>query len=236
MRAAFVTGGAKRIGREIAFFFAEKGYDIALHYHSSPVEAKNAAEKINSAGRQSCELFKADLSSAESANKLINDVFMRFPECCVLINNASVFQRVSFSETTEAFFDRVFQINFKTPFFLTQQFSRFCENGLVINLLDTKISKNDIPYFVYLLTKKALADFTLMAAADLGPKIRVNGICPGLILPSESGKESFERMALKIPALQTGSPENIVKAVRYLEDNEFITGEILYVDGGEKLL
>jgi len=233
---ALITGGAKRIGREIALYLSQNQYAIALHYNTSEDDARKVARRIEQNGA-ACALFRCDLSDFSSVSKLIPAVFKKFPDCNLLIHNASVFTRAHLLETDEELFDRHFTVNFKAPFFLSQQFAKRCRKGHIITMLDTKINKNDTPYFTYSLTKKALHEFTKMAALELGPDIRVNGICPGLILPSEyTDEKSFNRMAGKIPLKATGNPERVVSAISFLLDNPFITGECIFVDGGEHLV
>jgi len=232
---ALVTGGARRIGRAIALALADNGFNIALHYSSSPVEAEKTAGEIEKKGAL-CHLFCADFNKMDEVSSLIPSVFERFPDCNLLINNASIFQRARLMNTDEDLFNHHFNINFKTPFFLSRDFTQHASKGHIINILDTKISKNLIEYFVYTLTKKALYEFTLMAAKELGPKIRVNGVSPGLILPSSrQSREDFERMGSKIPLQRTGNTDGVVSAVLFLIENDFITGEVIFVDGGEHL-
>jgi NAD(P)-dependent dehydrogenase (short-subunit alcohol dehydrogenase family) len=232
---ALITGGARRIGRAIALSLVGRGYKIALHYHSSQQDAEKAASDIRSKGVD-CELFQCDLSHSGKVATLIPRVFERFPDCNLLVNNASVFQRARLMETDEALFDRHFDTNFKAPFFLSRDFAQHCRKGHIINILDTKISRTLIEYFAYTLTKKALYEFTRMAAKELGPSIRVNGVSPGLILPSaDLGPEDFKKMGDRVPLKTTGNPESIVSAIDFLIDNTFITGECIFVDGGEHL-
>lgn len=232
---AFITGGARRIGRRIALALAEAGWDIALHYNASRDEAEDARREIESMGRR-CALFQADLTCMEEVHALIQRVMEAEPNCRALVNNASIFERAPLMDTDEAFFDRHFHLNFKVPFFLTQSFARLRKQGCVINLLDTKIEQKRSNYFAYTLSKKALFEFTRMAAHELAPGIRVNGVCPGLILPPEGEDDAYlRRMAERIPLRQSGSPDDIAAAVRFLLENEFITGECIFVDGGERL-
>ncbi len=234
-QAVLVTGGAKRIGREIALFLAEKGYDIALHFGSSEKEAKEVSGLVAEKGRR-CRLFQCDLGDMKAVSSLIPDVRRSFPDLSLLVNNASIFKRARFMETDFDLFDRHFNINFKTPFFLSRDFARLCKTGQIINILDTKISKTLIEYFVYTLSKKALFEFTKMAAKELGPHIRVNGIAPGLILPASDMREKdFEKMGDHIPLQKTGNPQAIIQAVDFLIGNDFVTGETIFVDGGEHL-
>ncbi|MFH1941980.1 MAG: SDR family oxidoreductase [bacterium] len=233
---ALVTGGARRIGRAIALSLADKGYSIALHYHTSKAEAEDLASEIIGKGVE-CRLFRCDFNDPADVGSLIPSVFEHFPDCSLLINNASVFERVRLLDTDTDHFDRQFNVNFRTPFFLSRDFAKHCTEGQIINILDTKIMKMQIAYFAYTLSKKALSEFTLMAAKELGPRIRVNGISPGLILPSsEMSTEDFTRMGLRIPLGKTGNPANVVSAVHFLLENPFITGEIILVDGGEHLV
>jgi len=232
---ALITGGAKRIGRAIALGLADEGFNIALHYSSSPKEAEKTAGEIEGKGVL-CHLFRADFNKMDEVFSLIPFVFEKFPDCNLLINNVSIFQRARLMNTDEELFDRHFNINLKTPFFLSRDFAQHSSKGHIINILDTKISKILVEYFVYTLTKKTLYEFTLMAAKELGPKIRVNGVSPGLILPSsEQRKEDFEKMGSRIPLQRTGDPDAVVSAVCFLIESEFITGEVIFVDGGEHL-
>ena len=233
---ALVTGGAKRIGRAISLALAKQGCNIALHYNTSRDDAEQLSATIRDAGRQ-CELFQCDLNDMQAVQSLMDRVFDAFPDCNILINNASVFPRVSMLETDETLFDRAFNVNFKAAFFLSRDFAAACQTGQIINILDTKIAGNFTQYFVYSLTKKVLADFTQMAARALGPNIRVNGVCPGLILPTPDQTDAYlDRLAERIPMRHKGSPDDVVAAVLYLLENEFTTGQCIFADGGEHLL
>jgi pteridine reductase len=232
---ALVTGAAKRLGRAIALGLAENGYNIALHFSSSKADAAETAAEIKERG-QECELFSCDLSRMNKVAELIPAVFKSFPDCNVLINSASVFNQQRFLETEESFFDQTFAINFKAPFFLSRDFAKHCRQGQIINLLDTKISKTSREFFVYTLTKKLLADFTELAAKELAPGIRVNGVCPGLILPPPGqGDDYLLEKSKSIPLQRQGDPDSVVSAILFLLKNQFITGEWIFVDGGEHL-
>ena len=233
--AAIITGGGKRIGRAIALALAETGYDIALHYNFSLDAAKDVAQQIDKIGSK-CHLFSCDFNNMKQVALLMQQVFEVFPNCNLLINSASIFERARLMDTDEDTFDRHFNINFKTPFFLSKNFAQYCKNGHVINILDTKISKSSIEYFAYTLSKKALFEFTRMAARVLAPDIRVNGVCPGLILPPPGQDEKYiDNMSKNIPLQQKGNVENIISVVSFLIENKFVTGECIFVDGGEHL-
>lgn len=233
--AALVTGGAKRIGKEICIFLAKKGFDIALHYNSSAQEAKKVSKEIKKYG-VNCNLFKYDLSNPKKINLFISKVFRDFPRCSVLINNASIFKDSDFKNISMEEFDNDFTINFKAPFFLTQQFSKHKNASIVINMIDTRVSKINTSYFVYNLSKYSLNKFTKMAAKALAPKIRVNGICPGDILPLAGLDQSYLlKRSKRLPVKKVGNVDNVIEALNYIISNDFVTGECLFVDGGEHL-
>jgi pteridine reductase len=181
-------------------------------------------------------LFRCDLDQIDDVLEFMPKVFGKFPDCNLLINNASIFEKALFQDTDQELLDRFLNVNFKAPFFLSRDFSRHCQEGQIINILDTKISKEGGSYFAYTLTKKTLHEFTRMAAKVLAPRIRVNGICPGMILPSKELSEAeFEKLSRKIPVQHRGDPQSVVSAVRFLIENSYVTGECIYVDGGEHL-
>ncbi|MCD6384235.1 SDR family oxidoreductase [Candidatus Sumerlaeota bacterium] len=233
---ALVTGGARRIGRAIARALAREGYDISLHYNSSEREAKEVAREIEHTGRR-CRLFPCNFTNMAEVFRLIPAVFDAFPDCTLLINNASVFERGRLMDTSEELFDRQFTINFKVPFFLTREFARHCKRGHIINIIDAKAARSHIEYFAYTLSKKALYEFTRMSAKELAPNIRVNGVAPGLILPPPEKDDAYlERLSKHIPLQRRGDPQSVVKAILFLIRNDYITGECIFVDGGEHLI
>lgn len=239
-KAALVTGGAVRIGRAIALKLAEIGYDIAIHYGSSADAAEQLAGTIRAMGGRA-ETFRADLANTGESREMLTRAIETMGRMDVLVNNASLFERVNLAQTDEAFFDRTWTVNYKTPLFLTRDFAERYDGtdgdaGNVINLLDTKITDELTPYFVYSQTKKALADFTRLAAKELAPRVRVNGVAPGLILPPPGEDESYlQKLTHRVPLKTHGDPEDIAGAVRFLIQSDFITGQVIYVDGGEHL-
>jgi NAD(P)-dependent dehydrogenase (short-subunit alcohol dehydrogenase family) len=235
-KAALITGGGKRIGKAISLSLAERGYDIAIHYNRSDKEAIETADLILEKGRQ-CEIFQSNLSDIKQVRTLLPRVFEVFPACSILVNSASIFENISFEDITEEIFDRDLNTNFKAPFFLSQDFSKGDHSELIINMLDMRIDKIETEHFTYNLSKKALRDFTLMAAKALGPKIRVNGICPGPILPPpDKDIKYLEQIAQNTPLKKPGNPQYIITAVKYILDNPFVTGQCLFVDGGQHLI
>ena len=231
MGAAFITGGAKRIGKAIAVFLAEAGFDIALHYNDSLNEAKLTQTEIKQIGKK-CVLFKCDFNNIKESRKLIKKVKNKFPNLCLLVNNASVFEEGLFLKTDIKKFEKTFTVNFTVPFFLSQDFGKLCKKGHIINMLDTNILRKHSKYFAYILSKKVLYEFTKMTAYELAPKIRVNAIAPGPTLPP-FGKD--DKFISNIPLKTKGELKNILQSVNYLIENNFVTGECLFVDGGQYL-
>lgn len=233
---ALVTGSGKRIGKAVACELAAHGYHIALHYHHSAREAEQLAETIIKTGK-TCYIFQADLRDCNQLTPLINKVFDTFPDCNLLVNNASVFEQCSFMETTEEIFDTHMAVNLKAPYFLTQAFAKRCKSGQVINMIDTYISKNRSPYFAYLLSKKVLYAFTQMAALELGPSIRVNGINPGITEISHEVKpEILHKKIAALPLQNIVKVSDITAAVIQLTEAPYLTGQVWCIDGGEHLL
>ncbi|MFO7889849.1 MAG: SDR family oxidoreductase [bacterium] len=234
-KTALVTGGAKRIGRHISLALADKGYNIALHYNTSKAESKAVQDEIK-AKNVDCILLQADLGDDQQVEQIIPKVLKNFEGLDLLVNNASVFERKTFLNTSRNTFDLHFNVNCKAPFFISQAFAQQVSEGHIINILDTKITKMSKYYFSYTLTKKLLYEFTGMAAKALAPCIRVNGICPGLIMPAEKMTDSMiASMIKKTPLKKKGDVEQVISALSFFLENDFITGEVIYVDGGRHL-
>lgn len=234
-KAALITGGAKRIGRYLASALADKGYNIAIHYHTSEQEAKSVQNEIRGKNVD-CMLLSADLMDDKQADHIIPEVLNNFNGLELLVNNASVFERKTFLDTSREAFDYHFRVNCRAPFFLSQAFAKQIDKGQIINILDTKISRMSKYYFSYTLTKKYLYEFTRMAAKSLAPQIRVNGICPGLIMPSEETDESMiTSLIKKTPLKKRGDVDQVISALNFFLENDFVTGEVIFVDGGRHL-
>ena len=234
-KVVLITGGAKRIGRIIALNLAKKGYDIAIHYNTSTKEALKLQKEIADLGIKSA-IFCYDLNQ-NCYSDLIDAVIKEFSKIDILINNASIFEPTSFLQTNLDLFDRHFNINLKAPFFLTQHFAKKQKSGLIINFLDSRITKTSKNYFSYLLTKKSLDDFTKMAAKELGPDIRVNSIAPGITEFSEDIDNQIYLTQLldSLPLKEIINKSQINKAVEIILENEFMTGQNIFIDAGGSL-
>jgi pteridine reductase len=233
---ALVTGGAQRIGRAICLMLAERGYNIALHYNQSRKEAVELAREISSKG-VICEVFACDLSKEKEVLLLLGKARARFHDLNLLINNASIFIPSKFERKELKLLDAHWMINFKTPFILSADFARLCKEGQVINILDTKVVMNKTSHIAYIISKKALHELTKLCAVEFAPKIRVNAVAPGIILPPPGkGKEYLQKRAQEVPLKKTGDVRYITQSIEFLLQNDFVTGQVIFADGGEHLL
>jgi pteridine reductase len=236
-KTALITGGAQRIGKEMAVHLAANGWSIAIHYNRSEAPAKELADKLTILHpNQQFQTFGADLTITSSTEQLIPSVISEMGEPSLLINNASVFEPKSLKETSMSFFDEQITVNFKAPFILTRDFANFCKSGNIINFVDTRITTNKSNFAAYTLAKKALWELTKMSAFELGPEIRVNAIAPGLTLaPAEKGEDYLWNLAKHIPLQRPGGLEPILKSLDFILNNEYLTGQLLFCDGGENI-
>lgn len=238
-KTAIVTGGAKRVGKAISIFLAKCGYDVAIIYNSSETQAIEVKTEIELLGRETF-LYKCDLNNSTDVNQIVSNVFKERKNIKLLINNASIFEKFNFAETNEDIFDRHLNINFKAPFFITQKYAEYCKNnaiqGHVINISDAYTVTNNPTYFIYLQTKKMLADFTKMAAKELEETMRVNAVSIGFLLPSEYWNEAqISARAKNLPIKRQAKMEEILQTIAFLDENQYITGENIFVDGGLSL-
>ena len=237
-----ITGGAKRVGRAVALHLARSGYDIALHYGHSKTEAEETARAVAMEGAK-CVLFHADLADAQTLPGVVAAAFEAMPQLCHLVNNAAIFERLPFGEggcaAALASYTQHMDINLRAPVLLTHAFAEALPGGAkgsVVNMLDTHITRNTHGFFDYLLSKKALAAFTPMAAASLGPHLRVNGVCPGMVLPGDGFDEAYQAtLAKRLPLKATATPDDVAEIVRVLIATPSLTGQLLFADGGERV-
>jgi pteridine reductase len=237
-KTAFITGGAKRIGLEICQYFIDQNINVALHYNSSFEKAQNAQMKFGS----KCKIFQANLEETQNAISAFKEAQKHFGKIDFLINNASIFKQNSIQNITLQEFERDFSIHLKTPLFLIQEFAKQNfqnEEGLIVNILDKNIIRKNSKYVSYLLSKKSLDELTRFAAFELAPKIRVNSISPGFIIPEETTQinqtEYLEQKLKTIPLKRKGTIQDIVQALDFLIKSNYINGININVDGGSFL-
>ena len=236
-KVALLTGSALRLGREIALHLAEKGWSIALHFRSSINEISGLVVKLQSDfPNQNFHEFQCDLSRIEQSEQLINQVHEKFGHLDLLINSASIFEPSLLRETTSDLLMRQTMVNFIAPFILMRNYANLADNGLVINMVDARIANNKSDHLAYSLSKKSLWELTKMAALELAPHFRVNGIAPGAILPP-AGKDAvyLEKVASGAPMKIPSGVISVLKSIDYIIDNQDLTGQLLFCDGGSHL-
>lgn len=235
-----ITGAAKRIGADCVRLLHDQGCNILLHYKSSQQEAEQLCEGFNLKRLDSAKLVQGNLQNREELEAVAQIANTCWGGLDVLINNASTFYPTPLSDTTEEQWDDLLGSNLKTPFFLVKALSKGLakRQGCIVNLVDIHAERGLPDYSVYSIAKAGLVAMTKILAKELGPTIRVNAVAPGAILWPESGLSAQEKTEIlqRIPLRRSGSPEDIAKAVLYLvKDADYVTGQILTVDGGRTL-
>lgn len=236
-RAALVTGGAVRVGRAIARALAEDGYAVVVHYNASSDAAETLVREIEEAGGKAAAIG-ADLADAAAVERLAGEAVAAFGGVDVLVNNASVFPAEGLEETDAALFDHTIAVNLRAPFLLMRHLAPAlrARRGCVVNLGDLAGVQSWKGYAAHGVSKAGLLHLTRVAARSLAPEVRVNAIAPGTVLPPEEmDADQVRRLAARAPLARNGSPDDVVRALRYLLAADFVTGEVLAVDGGRLL-
>ncbi len=235
---ALITGAARRLGREIAFALAEEGYAIGLHYHASQAEAVRTIQDLREKGVQVFPL-PADLTDPDQIESMFAQVDQIPYPLRVLVNSAAVMPRANLLEISPEEWDATLALNLRAPLFCAQAAARRMggQGGVIINISDAGAHKTWTGYPAYTVSKAGLETLTRLLARALAPDIRVNAIAPGLILPSEqTGSEDWQRLVQRLPVKHAGSPRDVARAVVFLLQNEYITGQTLVIDGGYQIL
>lgn len=237
-KTALVTGASKRIGRVITEYLAEKGWNVIIHYNTSETEANELSRLLNEKypGQEFITL-EANLASISGVEALVPRIISTRGSFELLVNNASLFDKGYIKDTSYALFLDQMDVNLRAPFFLIRDFAEHCSKGNIINLVDTRITTNKPDYAAYSLSKKGLWELTKMAAVEFAPDIRVNAIAPGLTLAPEGKSEDYLwKLAGNIPMKEPVGLDPIVKSMDYILNNEYLTGQLLFADGGENLV
>ncbi len=237
-RAALVTGGARRLGREIALALAGAGFAVALHCHRGVPAAEETAAEIRALGANAAVL-PADLADEQAVTALLGRAAAALGPIGVLVNNASVFERDEWDSATRASWDAHIEPNLRAPFVLIQHFARAlpaAAEGVVINLLDQRVFSLT-PHFVsYTVSKAGLWALTQSMALALAPRIRVAAIGPGPTLPSpRQSAAQFARQAAATPLGRPATPDEIGRAALAILSLPAFTGQMLALDGGQHL-
>lgn len=238
-KTALVTGGARRVGRALSLALGRAGANVVVNYHSSEAEAKQLAAELTSGGSKATAC-RADVSRAEDIGSLLDHVGREYGRLDILVNSASLFESAPFAEISEAAWRRVLDVNLTGPFLLCQAalpLLRAAKSANIVNILDLSALQAWPSYAHHGVSKAGLLQLTRIMARALAPEIRVNAIAPGTVLPPDgydgtAGDGTSDRRVVA-PA---GSPDDVVKALFYLIESEFVTGQTLVVDGGRMLL
>jgi NAD(P)-dependent dehydrogenase (short-subunit alcohol dehydrogenase family) len=238
-RRALVTGAGRRLGREIAIALARSGCDVIVHYRRSRDDALSVVAEIQDMGVEATAV-QVDLADETAVGGMLDTSWETIGPIDFLVNSASMFGE---SRLRSVDMDDVIlnlRINAWAPLVLIRHLAAWVEKAgrraAVVNLLDTRIAGEDREHAAYHLSKRALADLTRMTAVEYAPTLRVNGVAPGAILPPEQHGDAYlEARAAAAPMRRPGTTEDVTGAVLYLLMAPFVTGEIVFVDGGQNL-
>ena len=234
-KTILITGAARRLGRIFALACARAGADIVIHYAHSDSDAESLAAEINGLNRQAF-IFQSDFSDSSSTRNLIQQINRSTPLHC-LINNAAIFEALLLESTSLEDWDKHLAINLTAPFLLSQAFAAQAEDGArIVNILDWRALRPGADHFPYTISKSALAAMTKSMAVALAPKIIVNGLALGAILPPADGNVS-PALTKNIPMQRWANTDEVEQALLFLlTAPAYITGEIIHVDGGRHLV
>jgi NAD(P)-dependent dehydrogenase (short-subunit alcohol dehydrogenase family) len=235
-KTALITGSAKRIGRAIALALAGYGVNIIIHYNESENEADELVKILENKNVKAWK-YKSNLNEIKDNDKSIAELCTKTGHIDILINSASIYNKNKISKVKlDELYENI-KINAFAPFILSRNFAnQNIDRGIIINFLDTSVEYYDSNHVAYNISKKVFHELTKIMSIEFAPKIIVNAIAPGLILPPKGKDESYLIKLRKNNLLNsTGSIEDITNSVLFLLTNKFITGQILYVDGGSHL-
>jgi NAD(P)-dependent dehydrogenase (short-subunit alcohol dehydrogenase family) len=237
-RTVLVTGAAHRVGKSIALGLANAGANVVIHFWKAELEAQKTLAEIQELGREALRV-KADLRELRGVKSLFSLVDMQFDSVDVVVNSAAVMDQVDFLEANEEDWHHTFDLNIKGVFFVTQFAAKRMlerEGGVIINISDTAAHRPWRRYPIHSVSKAGVEMLTRTAAICFAPTIRVNAITPGPVLkPDQMEPQRWSEITQQLPLRRSGSPEDILRAVQFLIENDFITGESLVVDGGDLL-
>jgi len=233
-RVALVTGGAVRLGRAVALGLARAGYDLVISYHRSTGPAREVVGLVEDMGRR-CTAVPVDLGTADGAAVLLGALTREYARLDVVVNSAASFQRGRLQDVDADHWDTVLNLNVRAPHLVVREAAPLLAEtaGCVVNLVDLSAFQPWTGYPVHSVSKAALAHLTRIQARALAPRVRVNAVAPGAVLPPEDeSPERLEELRRMTPLGRLGDPDDVVRAVLYLAEAPFVTGQILAVDGG----
>ena len=238
-KVALITGGVRRLGRQISLYLASKGYDLAIIYNSSSAaEIKRTSALLNAFGIK-YKLYKCDLKNIKLVKKAIDTIGRDFKKIDVLVNNSGVIKKIDLFDITEKLFDDTIAVNLKAPLFVSQFAVKYLEKAkapVIINIASLGGMQNWSGFIPYSLSKTGAVKLTYLIARRLAPKIRVNAIAPGtIIIPGEEHGTPKKIDIAKIPLKKYGTSADIINAVEFILECSYLTGHVIPVDGGRLL-
>jgi len=235
-RVALVTGGARRLGRAIVRGLAADGAHVVVHYGTSSQAAQGLADEVGAGGGRAFTL-QADLTAGAEVDGLVGRTVALAGRLDLLINNASVFGAGRLVDLEPGALAENLQVNAWAPLALARGLAALGRPAQVVNLLDTRIAAPADPdHLAYYLSKRTLADVTRLLALDLAPGIRVNAVAPGAVLaPADAPPGYLDGLAASLPLGRAGGVQDVVAALRFLVTSPFVTGQVIFVDGGQHL-
>lgn len=237
MKTALVTGGAHRIGQQICRTLHEANFTIIIHYNTSSIDAENLANEFNLIRANSARTIQAELSNIKDIEQLCQTI----ESLDLLVNNASVFYPTPINSLTLSDYQTTMNTNLMGPLFLSSTLSKkLSENqGSIVNIVDIHGDRPLKNHTIYNISKAAIAMMTKTLAKELAPNIRVNGVSPGSILwpenEAELSHDQKQSMLNKIALNKQGAATDISNTVLFLAQSDYITGQIIAVDGGRSL-
>lgn len=232
---ALVTGGPRRIGRELVRACATAGYDVAVHCRREDDDARAAVAEVRALGREAAA-FACDLADEGAVSGLIARVVAALSPVTLLVNCASLFRNDAFHQLERNSWDEHLDINLRAPLVLSRDMAAQGLQGQVVHILDQRVLAPGPDYFSYTLSKAALWSATRMMAIELAPRIRVNAIGPGPVLANpDQSPADFEAEAASTPLGRAVDPADIGRALTYLIGAASVTGQMIAVDGGQHL-
>lgn len=236
-KVALVTGGASRVGGEISSALVKAGCHLLVHYHLSEEKAAAVVQETRETGHRAIPL-QADLRQPAEVEGLFEAIEAEFGRLDILVNSAAEMQAIEFTTASISDWERTMDLNLRAPFLCIQRAAWLMEGqgGSIVNISDVGARETWTRFPLYSISKAGLEMLTRLAARALGPDVRVNAVAPGLVLRSpETPPEEWERLYHALPLRRPGSPRDVARAVIFLCQNDFITGETITVDGGRQL-
>lgn len=236
-RVALVTGGARRVGRALVQALADRGARVAVHHHDSPEDAATLISALTARGIDAAA-FRSDLRQPDSPAQLIADVASHFGSLDILVNSAAIMVRSPLDEITTESWDDTFALNLRAPFFCARAAAHAMgeRGGVIVNLADLAGIEAWPAYAAHGISKAGVIHMTRVLARILAPRVRVNAIAPGaVLLPEHWSAEDAAHLVRTTPLGRIGSPEDVAQAMLYLIEADYVTGDLVVVDGGRHI-